>query len=65
VFDILDLLTGAGKIQDYGLFLKKYPNICGTDVAGEVHEVGEGVTHVKPGDRVLGYILHLSWCGKT
>ncbi|KAL7776318.1 hypothetical protein CFE70_006734 [Pyrenophora teres f. teres 0-1] len=44
------------KIQDYGLFLQKYPYICGTDVAGEVHEVGEGVTHVKPGDRVLGGI---------
>jgi NADPH:quinone reductase-like Zn-dependent oxidoreductase len=38
-------------------FLKKYPNVLGTDVAGEVHEVGEGVTHVKKGDRVLGYVL--------
>ncbi|CAA9963304.1 hypothetical protein PTNB73_06804 [Pyrenophora teres f. teres] len=47
------------KIQDYGLFLQKYPYICGTDVAGEVHEVGEGVTHVKPGDRVLGHAFSL------
>lgn len=38
-----------------GLFLQKYPYVLGTDVAGEVHEVGEGVTHVKKGDRVLGY----------
>lgn len=49
----------AGKIQDYGIFLQKYPNICGTDVAGEVHEVGEGVTHVQKGDRVLGFVFSL------
>jgi NADPH:quinone reductase-like Zn-dependent oxidoreductase len=30
--------------------------VLGTDVAGEVHEIGEGVTHVKKGDRVLGYV---------
>jgi NADPH:quinone reductase-like Zn-dependent oxidoreductase len=46
----------SGKIQDYGIFLQKYPNVLGTDVAGEVHEVGEGVTHVKKGDRVLGCV---------
>jgi len=42
------------KIQDYDFFVK-YPTVLGTDVAGEVHEVGEGVTHVKKGDRVLGH----------
>ncbi|KAH3957094.1 hypothetical protein HBI56_234080 [Parastagonospora nodorum] len=47
------------KIQDYGIFLQKYPNVLGTDVAGEVHEVGEGVTHVKKGDRVLGHAFSL------
>ncbi|KAJ4338267.1 hypothetical protein N0V87_004035 [Didymella glomerata] len=47
------------KIQDYGIFLQKYPNVLGTDVTGEVHEVGEGVTHVKKGDRVLGHAFSL------
>lgn len=51
------MLIGAGKIQDYGLFIQKYPNVTGTDVAGEVVEVGEDVTHVKKGDRVMGYVL--------
>lgn len=47
------------KIQDYGVFLQKYPNVLGTDVAGEIYEVGEGVTHVKKGDRVLGHAFSL------
>ncbi|KAH7117852.1 zinc-binding oxidoreductase CipB [Dendryphion nanum] len=47
------------KIQEMGIFLKKYPNITGTDVAGEVHEVGQGVTHVKKGDRVIGHCFSL------
>lgn len=55
----MSLLIRAGKIQDYGIFLQKYPNVCGTDVAGEVHEVGEGVTHVTKGDRVLGFVFRL------
>jgi len=49
-----------GKIQTYGLFMQKYPNVCGTDVAGEVYEIGEGVTHVKKGDRVIGYAVLLA-----
>lgn len=42
-----------------GIFLKEYPNILGTDVAGEIYEVGGGVTNFKKGDRVLGYALIL------
>ncbi|GAA5929769.1 hypothetical protein JCM1841_002642 [Sporobolomyces salmonicolor] len=47
------------KIQDYNFFVNSYPFILGTDTAGIVEEVGEGVTHVRKGDRVLGHMLGL------
>jgi D-arabinose 1-dehydrogenase-like Zn-dependent alcohol dehydrogenase len=31
----------------------RYPRILGHEIAGEVAEVGDGVLHVKPGDRVV------------
>ena len=40
------------KVQDYGAFVKKWPVVLGEDYAGEIVEVGEGVTHLKKGDRV-------------
>ncbi|KAF2086485.1 GroES-like protein [Saccharata proteae CBS 121410] len=43
------------KIQDYGLFLQKYPNILGEDVAGTIEEVGEGVTRLQKGQRVIAH----------
>ncbi|GAA5923717.1 zinc-binding alcohol dehydrogenase family protein [Sporobolomyces koalae] len=47
------------KIREYDFFVKEYPFILGTDVAGIVEEVGEGVSHVKVGDRILGHALGL------
>ncbi|POY70580.1 hypothetical protein BMF94_6495 [Rhodotorula taiwanensis] len=43
------------QIQDYGVFVKSYPFVLGSDVAGEVVEVGDGVANLRKGDRVLGF----------
>ncbi|MCJ1398053.1 hypothetical protein MMC11_001250 [Xylographa trunciseda] len=43
------------KIQDSGYFIQKYPTILGSDIAGTVEAVGEGVTKFKKGDRVAGF----------
>lgn len=40
------------KIQAYGIFIEEYPTILGTDAAGLVEEIGEGVTGFTKGDRV-------------
>ena len=37
------------------------PAIGGSEAAGVVDAVGEGVTHVKPGDRVAGFGAG-TWC---
>jgi NADPH:quinone reductase-like Zn-dependent oxidoreductase len=39
----------------------KLPHILGSDVAGEVVETGEYVTHIKPGQRVIVAPIH--FCG--
>ncbi len=45
------------RIGDMTFTFIKYPFILGSDVAGEVVEVGAGVTRFKVGDRVVGHAL--------
>ena len=47
------------KIQKYGVFVEKFPAILGTDVAGDVEELGEGVNEFKKGDRVYASLFLL------
>lgn len=44
------------KIQDRDVFHSKYPLILGSDAAGEIVEVGEGVTGFEVGQRVFTYV---------
>ena len=43
------------KVQETGWFIDSWPAILGEDVAGEVVEVGDDVTNIKAGDRVMAH----------
>lgn len=47
------------KIQMLGMMVTKFPNILGTDIAGEVVEVGSEVKAFKKGDRVIAHCVGL------
>ncbi len=45
-------------IQGLYQFKPELPFTPGSDIAGIVKSVGEGVTHVKPGDEVFGFVMN-------
>lgn len=54
------LNPGDAWLRNHGAFdiPLQYPLVVGSDLAGDVVEVGEGVTSFKPGDRVC-VVLYL------
>ena len=65
--NVLVKMTAAGICgSDLGIYhganaAATYPRVIGHEIVGIVHEVGEGVTNVKPGDRVI--IDQVTACG--
>lgn len=45
------------------MIVTKYPTILGADAAGVVEEVGEGVGHLRPGQRVMACVPSLTLRG--
>ena len=55
------------KIRKYGVVIDEYPAVVGSDIAGDVEDVGPGVTGFVKGDRVYVMVLKtgLSGCAKN
>jgi NADPH:quinone reductase-like Zn-dependent oxidoreductase len=51
----VDNLVASGMMA--GMIPHEYPLVLGRDTAGVVEAVGTGVTHVSPGDEVIGHVL--------
>lgn len=47
------------KIRKYGFVVETYPAILGSDIAGDVEEVGEGVHDFVKGDKMYVILLNL------
>ncbi|EWY79602.1 hypothetical protein FOYG_17237 [Fusarium oxysporum NRRL 32931] len=41
------------KVQEQDFFIKDYPFILGAEVAGCIADLGDGVTHLRKGKRVI------------
>ena len=52
---VLAINPADWKIRDQPYFIKELPIVLGGDAAGDVIEVGEGVTRFQAGDRVASY----------
>ncbi|KAI0071248.1 GroES-like protein [Panus rudis PR-1116 ss-1] len=51
--DATGLAPGDWRIHDLGIFISEFPAVLGLDGAGTVVQVGEGVSNVIPGDRIM------------
>ncbi|KAF2812633.1 zinc-binding oxidoreductase CipB [Mytilinidion resinicola] len=54
---VIALNPADHKMQDHGRMVPTFPFILGFEIAGEVVDVGEGVTRFKKGDRVVGLAI--------
>lgn len=54
--NFIDTLERSGATKDWNPL--SFPAVLGWDVSGTVTEIGEGVTSLRVGDRVCGWVYH-------